>query len=477
MGKNTKVKTPPVEAPVVDKKPEEKKAPAKVDVLQMADLEKIKQSYAKNGGLDANHRVDVLMGIKTYFKDDPNAASNTGVPQEAIDKINGIAAIGFVAALGDEILMGTSGWAAKMRLTQIEAINSVNALTGISVDVKALPAPDKDGNILVEKKNIKVATETKKKLEAEQKVNKEAESKEYMNNPTLIENDDQLREALGFQLVNAKVARPVERLLTTANFYRSYLTIKANKSENKDAEIARVKALTDAELLQEISTMVPPTFTAEGFGKYLCKLAKDSKSIIPAFNLFKRAATNKETGVCKLSDEEAASLVRVLVVWNATSQISTISSSIEDHNNNIKLLSKNAEANAKGIEKENEAIAECNDMIKMFQDIITMTTEPDFSLADNFIAAYKDSEHPYHNAAVIAYGSIMKTNYEGVEIPELEMDTALLNVQQRVGIVLNLFAPALVKHEAYSIDNLIALSTEEEGNKKEEKSEGESKNS
>lgn len=460
MAKNKDGKKPQVEAPVVDKK--ETKAPAQVNVMTIGDLDKIKESYAKNGGLDPNHRVDVLMGIKTYFKDDPNAAANTGVSQEAVDKINGIAAIGFVAALGDEIIMGTSSWAAKLRLTQIEAINSVNQLTGISIDTKALPAPAADGTVEVNSKNIKMTKETKAKLAEEKKVNEEAEkkSKEYMSNPTLIENDDQLKEALGFQLVNKKIARPVERLLTTANFYRSYLTIKAQSAENKDAELARIKALTDAELLQDISTMVPPTFTNEGFGKYLCKCAKDAKSVIPAFGLFKRATINRETGVAKFTDVEVASLVRTLIIWNATSQIALISESIEDHNNNIKILSKNAEANKAGIEKENEAIADCHEMIKVFQDIIGLATDPSFDLADGFIKAYKDENDPLHNDAVVVYNSIVKTYYDGVEISELEHDTLLLNVQQHIGIILNYFTSDIVKREEYSEDNLVEFASE-----------------
>jgi len=276
-----------------------------------------------------------------------------------------------------------------------------------------------------------------------------------------------LKEALGFQLVNSKIARPVERLLTTANFYRSYLTIQANKSENKDAELARIKDLTDADLLQEISTMVPPTFTAEGFGKYLCKCTKDSKSIIPAFGLFKRAAVNRETGICKLTEQEIASLVRVLVIWNATSQISLISESIEDHNNNIKILSKNAEANKLGIEKENEAIGECKDTIKMFQDIISLATDPSFDVVDNLIRIYHDQEDPQHAVAVSIYNSIVKTYYEGIDVPELEHDAFLLNVQQRAGIILNMFTSNLLRRDDYSEENITPTKSEEEAPKNE----------
>ena len=450
-----KNKTPQVEAPVVEHK--EEKTPTKVDVLQVGDMEKLKQSYANNGGLDPNHRVDVLMGIKTYFKDDPNAAKNVGVPQEVVDKINGIAAIGFVAALGDEIKMGTSGWADKMRLTQIEAINAVEAFTGISIDTKALPAPDADGNVTVEDKNIKVSKETKEALKKEAKLIDE----KPITDPTKIENEDQLKKALGFQLVNPAVVKPIDKLITTANFYRSYLSIQANKSDNKDAELEKIKKLTLAELLQDISTTVPPTFVANGFGKYLYGLAAYNKNIVPSFCNFKRAATNRETGVCKLTEEEIAALVRTLVVWSSTSQIAETSKSIEDHNNNIKILNKDAKANAKGIESEKKRIEECTNTINYLQAVMSLVSDPDFDIADNFIAAYKQDDHKDHKVAVALYKSIMETYYPNADIPELELDTALLNVQQRVGIILNLFNSPLGKSEDYSEDNLIAFDSSE----------------
>lgn len=469
MGK--KNQQPQIEAPVVESK-EEKKTPAtKVDVLQVGDMEKLKQSYAKNGGLDPNHRVDVLVGIKTYFKDDPNAAANIGVSQEVVNKINGIAAIGFVAALGDEVMMGQSGWAHKMRMTQIEAINEVNALTGISIDVKALPAPDENGEVLVEQKNIKMTKETKEQLKKEAQV---ASDEKAITDPTKIENEEQLKKALGFQLVNPAITRPIDKIVTAANFYRSYLSIQANKSDNKDAELEKIKKFTLAELLQDISQLVPPTFVANGFGKYLYGLTSYNKNVVPAFCNFKRAATNRETGVCKLTDEEIAAVVRTLIVWAVSSQIAEAGKSIEDHNNNIKLLSKDEKANAKGIESEKKRIEECNNLISALKNIMGLVTEPDFDMADNFIAAYNKADNANHKVAHVLYKSIMETYYPGADIPELELDSALLNVQQRIGIILNLFNSPLGKREEYSEENLIDISSSSE----EKKPEGEeSKNS
>ena len=451
-----KNKIPKVDAPIVDK-PEENKTPTTVNVLQVGDMDKLKQSYAKNGGLDPNHRVDVLTGIKTYFKDDPNAAANTGLSQETVDKINGIAAIGFVAALGDEVMMGNSGWAAKMRMTQIEAINEVEKITGISIDVKALPAPAADGTIQVEQKNIKVSKETKKKLESERKLNEESGKKEYVTDHTKIETDDQLKEALGFQLVNSKIASPADRLVTTAQFYRAYLEARAEKSDNPETELAKIHEYSLAELLQDISTMVPPSFTAEGFGKLLCNRISTTKSVIPAFELFKRCFKNRKSGKYSFSDEDIAAMVRVLAVWKASAKIASLS-------NDLKALSQDAEANAKAIEKINADIAE-------EQKLMTYVTDPSFDIADNFITAYNDKENVLHNTAVEIYKSIVESYYKDVEIPELETDSLLLNVQQHAGIDINLFNSIELRRDDYSEENLV------EFNSKEKSTEGEPKNS
>ena len=114
-------------------------------------------------------------------------------------------------------------------------------------------------------------------------------------------------------------------------------------------------------------------------------------------------------------------------------------------------------------------------MIQNLQKIIALVTEPDFDIADNFIAAYNNSDDPNHTLAETLYKSVVSTYYPDVEVPELEFDTMLLNVQQRIGIILNMFNSSIGKREEYSIENLVSLSTE--GQEKKEESEGESKNS
>lgn len=311
-----------------------------------------------------------------------------------------------------------------------------------------------EGKVLLQLEDKNISKEAKEKVKAEQKLRDDAKTKEYLTDHTKIENEDQLKEALGFQLVNTKIASPASRLITTAQFYRSYLEARAEKSNNPEAELAKIHGYSLSELLQDVSTMVPPSFTTEGFGKMLCNRIASTKSVVPAFELFKRCFKNRKTGKYSFTDAEIADLVRILVVWEATAKIANLGK-------DIKLLSKDVKANTKAIEKANEEI-------KNKQELITYVTEPSFDLADNFIAAYNDENNEMHKTAKETAKSIIETYYKDVDIPELEMDTMLLNVQQHIGIVLNMFNSPVGKRDEYDEKNIISLSTEENKEKTEE---------
>ena len=344
-------------------------------------------------------------------------------------------------------------------------------------DFKTLPKPTKEqlksagiegtdatDKVVLQIEDKNVSQEAKNKVKKEEAIRKEAEKadKDYLKDHTKIKTDAQLKEALEFQLVNTKIVSPLDRLITAAQFYRSYLEASAEKADDPKAELAKIHEFTLADLLQDISTMVPPTFTAAGFGKLLCKRISDTKSVIPAFELLKRCGKNRKTNVFRFSDEEIAALVRVLVVWKASAQIASLSK-------DLKTLSKDAEKNAKSIEKINaEIVAE--------QGLIGFVTDPNFDLADNFIGAYNNNEDPMHKQAIDVAKSIVETYYKDVEIPELEDDVLLLNIQQHIGIDLNLFNNVSLRRDEYSADNLVSFENSKKAEEP-EKSEEEPKNS
>jgi hypothetical protein len=459
-----KNKKPAVEAPVVEKPAAEevdKNTPATVQmpgipsglsqnakVQYAAVLQHRKDEMLKGGGENANKYVAL-----TLLED---ATILDIAVTEAVVRKN---PMGLIFSTNEKNWMMLQELAKEM---------------GVSIrDFKSLPKPTKEqlkaagleaapGQVVLKLENKDVSSKAKAKVEAEAKINNDASSdkKEYLTDHTKIETDEQLKEALGFQLVNNKIASPLDRIITAAQFYRAYREALAEKSDNPQTELAKVHELTLSDLLQEISTMVPPSFTAEGFGRLLCKRITDTKSVVPAFEMLKRCGRKRNDKEFKFSDEEIAALVRVLVVWKASSEIASIGSE-------IKRLSKDAKKNAKAIE-------DANNRIMAEQELMAYVTEPDFELADNFIAAYNNKEHAMHKSAKDIAGSIIETYYKDVDIPELEMDTALLNIQQHIGIDLNLFNSDLGKRDEYDPKNLIDMSSEKP--KEEKPAEGESKN-
>lgn len=363
-----------------------------------------------------------------------------------------------------------------------KAYNQVRLLAnemGVTLpEFKTLKAPTKEqlklagltdvngeGKVLLQIEDKNVSKAAKEKVKAEEKLREDAKTKDYLTDITKIENDEQLKEALGFHLVDTKTISPADRLIKTAQFYRSYLELKAEKSNDPKAELDKIHGYTISELLQDVSTMVPPTFTSEGFGKLLCNRILATGSVIPAFELFKRCFKNRKTGKYRFSDEEIAAMARVLVVWKASAKIASISKDLE-------VLSKDAKANAKAIEKANADIA-------VEQSLITLVTDPSFDLADDFISAYNNAENPLHKQAIEVAKSIIETYYKDVEIPELESDSLLLNIQQYAGMDLNLFNNMNLRRDDYNSGNLILLSTEENSKvekESEEKSAEDAKN-
>jgi len=458
-----KKKNPTVEAPVVEK-PEEKAPETKVEETKVINVATNKK------GLSQSDKVTYLKELR-HRSDELKQEDNP--PMEMIKGYDMIRDAVIIDIAVGEIACGESatGHILIANENNYKALQLAAITRGVKIpEFKALPRPTKSqleavgiaeiGEIrALPMKDIKPSKEAVEKKKEENKLNAEAESgkKEYLNDHTKIETDDQLKEALGFQLANNKIASPLDRIITAAQFYRAYREALAEKSDNPQVELAKIHELTLSDLLQEISTMVPPSFTAEGFGRLLCKRIADTKSVVPAFEMLKRCGKKRNDKEFKFSDEEIAALVRVLVVWKASAEIA-------NHGATIKRLSKDAKKNADAIDKAN------ND-IKAEQELMNYVTNPSYDLADNFIAAYNNKENEMHNSATEIYKSIVETYYKDVNVPELEFETMLLNVQQHVGIDLNLFNEEMLKRSEYDSKNLIEITSETD-----EEPEGESKN-
>lgn len=437
----TKSKKPAVEAPTVeDKKPT-------VEVIQTGDLKSAFNKVRPSGGADLNHVIDALTGAKEMLHDNPHAAEDYGMPEEAVKKMNKITAIGFCTAIAVEMEFGTGEWARRMNKTQLEALKEVAPMIGVEFDTKLLPAPTEDGTVEVSNKAIKISKETKAALAAEAK-------KKIPTNPTEVENEEQLADALTAFLSDSKITRPFERFMRAINFYRSYLTIQANKSENKDAELDKIKATSDAELLQDISTMAQCPIIVQGYGNYLRGTVEDTKNVIHAFCSFRDASKNRATGKPAATDEEIAAIVRVIIIWSCNEMIKKEQETIVKIETGIKALKKDEKANAKAIESETKKIDGYKARIAHYRSVIDVAMGPSFELAENFITDYNATGTDALPIARKHFGIIMNSYYPGAIIDANTLNSALVNVQQRIGIIINMFTDINLRRPEYSEENL-----------------------
>ena len=470
MGKNNK--KPTVQAPVVEKPAEEAKVeqPANVQmpniqipgtgmpsglsqdakVAYMTGLQHRKDEMLKNGGENANHYVALTLMEDATILDI--------AVTEAVVRKN---PMGLIFSTNEK------NWS-MLRLLAADM--------GVTIpEFKTLPKPTKEqlaaagleaapGQVVLALEDKHVSAETKKKVQREAKLNEDAQSgkKEYLKDHTKIETDEQLKEALEFQLSTGSSTNPITRLVTTTQFYRAYLEARAEKADDPKAELDKIHQFTLADLLQDI-----------GFGKRLGTLAQDANSVVPAFCAFKNCVLNKKTGKYEYDDPTCASLTRVVIAWYASAKTAELGASIEAKNKNIAVLKKDAKANAKAIESEEKKISVDKKNIEMYKNMLSLITDPSFDLADGFIAAYNNVEDPNHMYAVKVYKDIVYTyGYDQIEITELEHDSLLLNVQQHIGIILNLFNSEIGKQDEYNESNLVKF----ESKPVEEPAEGEGKN-
>lgn len=472
MAKDKKTKNPPVEAPVVEKPKEEKQLPVEQEVKV--------EIPGVPAGLDQNHKADMI-GYAQHRKDEMlRTNENNPEKYKALTMIED--AFFIDTALTEALIKkNPAGHILTINEANYKSLQVLANDMGVTLpDYKSLPKPTKEqlaevgleaatGQVVLAIEDKNISKEAKEKKKREQKVIDESKKKDYLKDLTKIETDDQLKEALEFQLVNPAITNPIERLVTTAQFYRSYLEARAEKSDNTEAELTKIHELSLADLLQDIITMVQPTFIATGFGNILGRRAHDANSVIPAFCMFKNCVVDRKTGVSKYSEEEIAAFVRVLIVWYFSSKSAEMSEAIKAKEENIKVLKKDAKANANGIETEEKKIAGLKKSIEHFNGMLSLVTDPSFDIVDNLIVAYKNNDNANHIYAVEIVKSILDTYYRGADIPELEFDAALLNVQQRAGIILNLFTTEIVKRDEYSEKNLIVNDEDEKDGEEEPK--------
>ena len=438
-------------------------APAK-DNNNQPRIDEGKANHPAIKGLSQGEKVAYIASLQTeraYILNGGEAASKT-----MIDGLTMLAQATILDVAISEIATGSSvvGNIITANENNYEFLRGMALERGVKLpEFKALPAPTeeqlKQAGIVgliptearvvnIEKKDVSEKTIEKKKKEI-------AATAKAVLNPAEIENDEQLKASLTALLVKPITEgtdRPDARVQRTIKFYRGYLTIQANKAENKEEALNKVKNMSMTDMLNEMSAIVGPCpFALKGAGYFLRKVAAETGSPISSFCLYRRGAVPEKDG--SINDEYMADVTRILLTWSINSQIEEFE---ELNKNNNKIL-KNGDDKAK---KTAQAAITYNDAaIKELKDLLEVVINPSFDIVDNLIDNYKseDTESVAYKVAHRIVNNVMDTYYPELKGKKVDEDTMLKNAQQYAGIILNMFCGPMSRSTNYSEANLLKL--------------------
>lgn len=365
-----------------------------------------------------------------------------------------------------EIASGTSvvGSIITANENNYKALQAMALERGVKLpEYKALPAPTEEqlkqvgiiGLLPSEARVVNVDKSNVSEQAIEQKKKENAAVAKAVSNPAEIKTKEQLKASLTAMLVkpiSEGIDRPDARVQRTIKFYRGYLTIQANAAENKEQALKDLKELSRQQMLNDIATIVGPCpFALQGTAYFLRKRANETGSPISSFCLYRRSAVPEKDNT--IDDQYMADIVRILLIWSCNSRIAECEKSIKDQK---KLLT--TETGAAKVATET-AIRANETTIAELNRIIAETTNPSFDIVDNLVENYnaEDTTSEAYKLAHRIVDNVMDTYYRDLDRSKLDQDVMLKNVQQRAGIVLNLFRDPLAQSINYNENNLVDM--------------------
>ena len=349
-------------------------------------------------------------------------------------------------------------------------------------EYKALPQPTdeqlaKTGIVGFLPADTRVVTISKENVSEEALKQKKEEQKavlEAVSNPAEIQNEDQLKKSLTAMLVKPITEGkdgPSARIERTIKFYRGYLTIQANKIEDakeKDTALKATKEKSMVELLNEISDIVGSCpFILHGAAYMMRKFVAETGNPLASFCLYRRTASAPADG--SADDQYFADIVRTLALWSCKGRIADIERNIKEAERLIKknqaIVDKDKKSNegkvaAAAIKKWNEEIdTKYKPEIAALQELTDEIVNPSLEIVDHLAEYYnlEDTESENYKLARRMVNDVMKTYYKDCDRDKLDEAVMLNNVQQRAGIILNMFRDPLSRSIDYNESNIIEM--------------------
>lgn len=418
-----------------------------VSVVELGKLNDVTKMSQKTG-LDPNRQVDLLTGLREMYHKDPDAAAKYGIPEEAVQKLNKITAIGYVAVLANEVMFSQSPFAVRMRVSQLEILKEVAPQIGVEIATKALPVltpENAEEEVEIKSEDIKVSKQSQKEIKEEKKLLE----KSVELDPTKIKSEEELKEALLTFL--SKRDNVFENIEKAINFYSAYLQIGAK--DNKEA-LEKVKKFTRRELLTQIADFVkscPIVF--RGIGNHMFTTTAVAKNPIAAFCSLRNTTKNKKTGVPSVEDSYIVDIVKVLITWSTKLKIEEQEQKINNTKKSIEVLSKDKKANKKAIDGATEKLETYENNIKHFKEVIDIVNDPDISNISDFETKYNEKDA----TTMRTFKAITDSYYADVDLKTVKKNCLVHNVHQYAGVIINMFKDPLARINNYSEANITEL--------------------
>lgn len=425
--------------------------------------------------MDRNHQVDLLKMAHDRFFLDENAAEHTGIPQGAIDKLNHINALGIAVCMCNEVKYGSSDFAVVIRKSALPELKEALKEIGVNFDeAKLLPSTEDAEAVEVTGAAVQVSEETSKKLEEDAQARAATAGKVF--DPTKIKDEEELKKALSGFLAMNRDSKLMESIIQCVNFYKAYRSIEAKRAiesaektlkdtkdkkykENAEKALAsaksnleRVNNMSFHDVFHEVVNLTGRVGTLTyGIGAHLFNVTATSGSPVSAFCELKDHSTNKDTGVCKYTDNQIADAVRCLVLIGADEVRSSGETLLEKEN---KLPEK--ERVQAHVDTANKNIA--------FADKATAAV---LAAPGEFVENLKKNFLDGNNFAKKTVIAIKRAYYRDVApemMAKVKPDSMLDNATQYAGIISNLFRNPSDPLVGYAKENIIdlAFKTDEE---------------
>ena len=358
----------------------------------------------------------------------------------------------------------------------------VLANMGIALpDFKSLPQPSEEElaaqgiNLLpTETRVINVEAKDVDKKAVEQKKKEIEVAKKAITDPSKIETQEQLHDALS-ALMASTLNSPDERIQRAINFYQSYLKIQANKIEKEDekkAELERVNNIARIDLLTEITEIIGDSpFIFGGIGKIYRDQTAQTGSPIAAFCLHRRSATNNKTGKVAHDDQFIADIVKTIITWTCNSVISGANQTIAEQKRAI----ENRKDDKTHAAAANEIIRQMEKKIADQEIVLNIVKNPSFDIVDKLAenVALNNEEEPAYRSARRLIKNVMDTYHKDIDVTTVDPESLINNCAQRGGVILNMFRDPLAKNSNYSEANISEFKLIEKPAEGEKEGEGE----